>query len=293
MTIDPHSASERDSTPQTEGGTQALVRALNILQAFTVDQPERRISDVGRELGLHKSTAGRLFRALADAGFLQRSEEKATYRLGPAVFDLGSRFLASLDLQAVAQPLIARLAREEGESVNVAVLDRLHAISIARTQGSVSPQLMSRLDWRIPASCSAAGKVLLAGRSDEEVREILADNDWRALTERTVTDLETFIEELAVVRRRGWALNDQESEEGLRVVAAPVRDGFGVVVASISVSGPIFRLDDERVEEIAAAAIRTAGELSRQLGFFEPVAAGGGAPARGEAGAAIAEESWA
>lgn len=265
--------SHRAAHRQAEGGTQALARALNILLAFTVDQPERRVSDVSRELGINKSTASRLFRALADAGFLQRSEDKATYRLGATVFDLGSRFVGGLDLHTIAQPLIARLARGEGESVNLAIRDGQHAISISRVPGSVSPQVMSRLDWRIPLGCSAAGKALLGGLDDDEARDVLAGYDWRALTERTITTADEFIERLAVVRRRGWALNDQESETGLRVVAAPVRDRFSAVVASISVSGPTFRLSDERVDALAAAATRTASQLSRQLGCPQPDAA--------------------
>ncbi|MDG4766059.1 IclR family transcriptional regulator [Solwaraspora sp. WMMD406] len=254
--------------PGRESGTQALDRALSVLLAFRRDAPERKVSDVSRELGLHKSTASRLFRALADAGFLQRNEETGTYRLGVTVFDLGARFLAGLDMHAVARPLLRQLADEQGESVNLAIRDGLDAISIDLITGSHSLQLVSRLGRRIPLWCSAAGKALLIDLDDEQVRELLADARWTPLTPHTITDIDTFLADLAEVRRRGWALNDEESEEGLRVVAAPVRDRLGVVTASISVSGPIFRLtDDAQVAELAAAAVRTADELSRQLGY--------------------------
>lgn len=249
-----------------ESGTQALDRALSVLLAFTHEEPERKVSDVSRELGLHKSTASRLFRALTDAGFLQRNEETGTYRLGVTVFDLGARFLAGLDIHGVARPLLRELAQQEGESVNLGIREGLEALSIDVVQGSRNIQLVSRLGRRIPLWCSAAGKALLFDHDDDEVRALLADAELTALTPRTITDVDIFVERLAEARAKGWALNDQESEEGLRVVAAPVRDRLGAITASISVSGPIFRLDDARTGELAAAAVRSADELSRRLG---------------------------
>jgi len=249
-----------------ELGTQALDRALGVLLSFRGDDVERKVTDVSRELGLHKSTASRMFRAFADAGFLQRNEDTGGYRLGVAVFELGARYLAGLDLHAVARPLLHRLAEEEGESVNFGIIDGGDVFSIYVVQGTKRPQLVSRMGRRIPVWCSAGGKALLAGHTDDEIRALLADAPLTALTRRTITDAETFVAGMAAVRKRGWALNDEESEDGLRVVSAPVHDRFHAVTASISVSGPIFRLDDARVQQLAAAVTRTATELSRQLG---------------------------
>ncbi|GLY21485.1 IclR family transcriptional regulator [Micromonospora sp. NBRC 101691] len=249
-----------------ESGTQALDRALAVLLAFRGDVVERKVSDVSRELGLHKSTASRLFRALADAGFLQRNEETGAYRLGVTVFELGARYLGGIDLHALARPLVHELAEREGESVNLAVREGLDAISLYIAQGTRNVQLVSRLGRRIPLWVSAAGKALLVDHDDDALRRMLSDAPLTALTPNTITSRDAFLTHMAGVRERGWALNDEESELGLRVVAAPVRDRFGAVTAAISVSGPIFRLDRNRVEELAAAARRTADELSRQLG---------------------------
>lgn len=248
-----------------ESGTQALDRALAVLLAFRGDVAERKVSDVSRELGLHKSTASRLFRALADAGFLQRNEETGAYRLGVTVFELGARYLDSIDLHALARPLLHELAETEGESVNLAVRDGHDAISLYIAQGTRNVQLVSRLGRRIPVWVSAAGKALLIDQDDDALRELLPSS-LTALTPHTITSQDAFVDHMAGVRDRGWALNDEESELGLRVVAAPVRDRFGAVTAAISVSGPIFRLDADRIEELAAAARRTADQLSHQLG---------------------------
>ncbi|MEU6021812.1 IclR family transcriptional regulator [Micromonospora sp. NPDC047134] len=249
-----------------ESGTQALDRALSVLLAFRGGSVERKVSDVSRELGLHKSTASRLFRALADTGFLQRNEETGAYRLGVTVFELGARFLEGLDMHALARPLLHQLAQDEGESVNLSIRDELDALSIYIERGTRNVQLVSRLGRRIPLWCSAAGKALLLDLDDEQIRAMFADTEFTPLTPNTITDLDTFAKRMHQVREQGWALNDEESEEGLRVVAAPVRDRLGQVTAAISISGPIFRLDETRVAELAAAAVRTANELSRQMG---------------------------
>ncbi|MFF5179703.1 IclR family transcriptional regulator [Micromonospora sp. NPDC000316] len=249
-----------------ESGTQALDRALSVLLAFRSGSVERKVSDVSRELGLHKSTASRLFRALADTGFLQRNDETGAYRLGVTVFELGARFLSGLDMHALARPLLHQLAQDQGESVNLSIRDELDALSIYIEHGTHNVQLVSRLGRRIPLWCSAAGKALLLDHDDEQIRALFADTEFTPLTRNTVADLDTFAERMHQAREQGWALNDEESEEGLRVVAAPVRDQFGHVTAAISVSGPIFRLDEARVAELAAAAVRTADELSRQMG---------------------------
>ncbi|WP_327037646.1 IclR family transcriptional regulator [Micromonospora maris] len=249
-----------------ESGTQALDRALSVLLAFRSGGVERKVSDVSRELGLHKSTASRLFRALADTGFLQRNEETGAYRLGVTVFELGACFLEGLDMHALARPLLHQLAQDEGESVNLSIRDELDALSIYIERGTRNVQLVSRLGRRIPLWCSAAGKALLLDLDDEQIRAMFADTRFTPLTPNTITDLDTFAKRMHQVREQGWALNDEESEEGLRVVAAPVRDRLGQVTAAISISGPIFRLDETRVAELAAAAVRTANELSRQLG---------------------------
>lgn len=260
------SVADRVDQPSGEAGAQSLERALRILVAFRRETPIRKVSDVGRELGLPKSTTSRLFRALAVGGFLQRVDGGTGYRLGPTVFDLGARYLAGIDLHTVARDTLQELAAVEGESVNLGVLEGTDAISIVVVQGSRAPQLVSRLGRRIPVWCSAAGKALLADEEVDDVRRMLATVDWAPRTAHTITDPDRFMAELALTQQRGWAFNDEESELGLRVVAAPVRDHRGAVVASISVSGPIFRLDDQRVGELGVAAAAAAASVSRLLG---------------------------
>lgn len=249
-----------------DGGTQAIDRALAILFAFDQERPERRVLDLSRELGLNKSTVYRLLQALAAAGLVRRDEDSGTYRLAAAVLDLAGRFLGSIDLRREARPHIDALVRSEGESVNLAVLHGRDAISIDHVRGTRSPQLVSQLGRRIPIYCSAAGKALILDRSEDEVQRLLSDERFPPLTPATITSLDRFIHGFRIWRARGWAMNDEESEPGIRVIAAPVRDHTGSIVASVSVSAPSFRLDDARVAPLADAVVATAAAISAALG---------------------------
>ena len=247
-------------------GTQAIDRALALLFCFTHEQPERRIMDISSELGLHKSTVYRLLQALAAKGLVRQNAVTGAYRLGASVLDLAARFVGSLDLRNAARPHIEQLAREEGESVNLSILDGSDAVLIDRIVGTTTPQLVSRFAPRIPIYCSAAGKSLLLDLDEDGVRALLAGETFRKLTPHTITDMKTFLQRFRVWKRQGWAYNDEESEVGLRTVGVPIHGHDGRIVASISVSAPTFRMGDARAKTLARATLRAARAASEAMG---------------------------
>ena len=249
-----------------ETGTQAVDRAIAILFSFTEATPERRIVDLSHELDLNKSTVHRLLNALANAGLVRRDDRSGTYRLGAGTLELGARFLSALDLRTEARPHIEALVRLHGKSVNLAVIDGVDAISIDYVLGTNSLQMVSKLGRRVPIYCSASGKALIIDRSENEIRRILADVTFTPHTATTLTDIESFLRSLKKDRERGWAFNNQETEAGMRAIAAPIRDHTNAVVAAISTSAPEFRMQPARVKVLAAAAVRTANDISAAIG---------------------------
>lgn len=256
----------RPTATKNPTGTQAIDRALALLFCFTQEQPERRIMDISRELDLHKSTVYRLLQALTTAGLVRQNAATGGYRLGAAVLDLAARFVGSLDLRNAARPHIEQLARAEGESVNLSILDGSDAILIDRIVGTKTPQLVSRFAPRIPIYCSAAGKSLILDLQEDAVRELLAGETFRKLTAHTITDIKVFLQRFRVWKRQGWAYNDEESEVGLRTIGVPVRGHDGSIVASISVSAPTFRMQDARVKTLVKATQRAAQAASENMG---------------------------
>lgn len=260
------SATASKTEKRGETGTQAVDRAIAILFSFTDARPERRLVDLSEELGLNKSTVHRLLQALGAAGLVRRDERQGVYRLGAATLELGARFLATLDLRAEARPHIEALARTHGEAVNLAVLDGTDALSIDNIVGTGSLQLVSKLGRRIPIYCSASGKALLLDMADADIGRLLGGVAFQPLTRKTATGVDEFLRRLQSSRRQGWAFNDEESEIGMRAVAAPVRDHLGMVVAAVTVSAPTFRMDKARVAALARAAIETADAVTATIG---------------------------
>jgi DNA-binding IclR family transcriptional regulator len=239
---------------------QAVDRVLRMLEAFRGDRRELGVSDFARLLGVHKSTASRLAAALVRRGFLERGAPTQRLRLGPEVGRLGRLVLGDQDLVTLARDAMDRLAAATRETVNLAVLHGHEVVNVAQADG---PHFVGVGVWtgqRTPLHCAANGKVLLAFSGAP-----LPPGRLRALTPRTLTDRRQLREHLAEVRRRGWAANVGELEEGLHAVAVPVLDGAGRCRAALSVSGPAYRMPPERLSELAEQARQAAAEITAGL----------------------------
>jgi IclR family transcriptional regulator, pca regulon regulatory protein len=224
------------------GLSQSLERGLAILCAFRPDRPALGISDLTRELTLTRSTTHRYVATLAALGFLERDDVTRKYRLGPRVLDLGFSMLGSLGLHEIAAPHLRRLTDATGHTSNLAIRDGTDVILIDRVRGR--PGRYHHLEFtlhvgsRIPAYCSATGKVLLAFLPPRDLDRLVERMDFVQRGPRTVTGKKALLGELEQVRRTGLATNDEELESALRSIAAPVRSRSGEVVAAVNVAIP-------------------------------------------------------
>ena len=246
---------------------QAVERAIAILKAFTADRRERGVLELARTLDLHKSTVSRLLSTLQNGGLVERNPETGRYRLGAALIQLAGLVVAHADVREAARPVLQSLVEELRESINLGVLDRDAVLIIeAFAPGTRSIEGNAWVGRRTPIHCTAAGKALLAFRSDGEIGRIIAAG-LSPFAPRTITDPLSFREELTRVRQQGFATAFGEFEVGLHAVAAPVRDHTGQAIAAITVYGPSYRIPPERTRELAMLTIGTAERISRRLGF--------------------------
>jgi DNA-binding IclR family transcriptional regulator len=253
-----------DSGP---GPVQSVDRAVTILEILARDG-EAGVTEVARELGVHKSTASRLLAALDRRGLVAQDAARGKFRLGVGLVRLAGAATQGLDLTQESRPVCRALAQEAGETVNLAILSGHDALYLDQVAG---PAALSPHNWagqRIPLHATSDGKVLLAYRPAAEILERLVPPLER-FTGHTVTALPEFARLLAQVRERGYATAVDELEDGLTAVAAPVRDADGQVIASISASGPSFRIPAERIGPLAGSVRRAAAEISRRLGWTE------------------------
>ncbi len=261
----------RDAVPAAErnlldgNAVRSVDRAAALLLALGESAAEAGVTELARRLGLHKSTASRLLATLQRRGLVEQDEETGKYRLGLAVIRLAERAEQTLDLRGIAMPELERLARATRETVSLGVVQGDAYLTLAQADG---PNMVACPDWTgrtTPLHCVASGKVVLATMAERDVLRI-ARPGLAARTERTITRLEKLMEELARVRRRGYATAFGEWIEGTNGIAVPVADARGRVAASIAVWGPAYRVTPARIAEIVTLARATSAAITARLG---------------------------
>jgi len=246
---------------------QSVERAIAILKSFSLEKPERGVSELSRELGLHKSTVSRLMSTLERGGLLSRNPETERYRLGVDLMGMAAQVVSYMDVRQVARPFLRQLAETCQETVNLSVLDAGQVVNLEQL---IPPaRQVKNIGWvgrRMCPHCTAAGKVLLAHLSQDELDRILQAGLER-FTPYTITDPQELRQELMRVCQQGYAVSQEELEEGLNVVAAPVYNHTGQVIASVSVAGPAYRVTPERFPQLAARLMDAAARISERLGY--------------------------
>lgn len=234
--------------------------AVQILKAFTSSAPSWGVTELSNQLGISKSTTHRVLSTLTDEGLLEQLPQTSQYRLGLVMFDLVAAVPSQRGLhEAVLQPL-SDLRSATGETVQVGVLDERHVIYVERLDSPNTLRFFTELGRRNHAHCTASGKVLLAFSSSAKRKRLLDGWDLIPKTEFTIVSTAELSADLTTVRRQGFAENRHESEVGVVSMAAPIRDARGITIASMSVAGPVERMDrdssgmSEAVRKMAAVA---------------------------------------
>jgi DNA-binding IclR family transcriptional regulator len=247
-------------------GVQSVERALAIIEILA-RAGEAGVTAIAAEIGVHKSTAFRLVATLERGGLVEQTEDRGKYRLGMGILRLAGATTARLDVVQESRPICRKLAATTRETVNIAVLSDRSALYVDQVAGASSLQPHNWVGQHVPLHATSNGKVLLSGQTDDEVARVLGS--MPAYTDATITTKARLRRELAVVRERGYATAVDELEVGLTALAAPIRNAHGDVIASLSVSGPTFRLDAARIEEVLPDLLEAAGEVSHRLGWGE------------------------
>ena len=243
---------------------QSLERGLGVIRAFDAEHPELTLSDVARATGLTRAASRRFLLTLADLGYVRT--DGRWFSLSPRVLELGYAYLSSLSLLEVAEPHLEQLVGEVRESSSVSVLDGPDIVYVARVPVSRIMTVAINVGTRFPAYATSMGRVMLAGLPDEALERYLASVSLDRLSPRTVSTPGALREELGRVRRQGWALVDQELEEGLRSVAAPLHDRTGRVVAAVNLSAHAGRTSAEKVRrDLVPPLLATAARIEADL----------------------------
>lgn len=261
---------------------QGILKPTNLVQ--TIERVDQMLGILGQAprglslgelataVALPKGTTHRLLSSLAYFDYVQQDPISRRYRLGFKLVTLGNRLLEQIDLRNLARPHLLELAQRTKETAHLVILDRGQALYIDKIQlSSVGLHMSSRVGYRAPLHCTAVGKVLLAHRPHAETDRIISEQGLPRRTAQTITTGETFKAHLAEVKAAGFALDNEEHNQGVRCVAAPIFDMYGEVIAATSASAPAVRVTLEVAEDIVKPLVmETAAKISRQLGYKLP-----------------------
>ncbi|MFF9279224.1 IclR family transcriptional regulator [Streptomyces griseosporeus] len=244
---------------------QSVDRAVSVLEILA-RHGEAGVTEIAEQLGVHKSTAFRLLGVLENRGLVAQAKDRGKYYLGAGILRLAGAAAVRLDISQEGVQICRELADELGETVNIAVLDDDAAVNIMQARGTAAVTAQNWLGRRTPLHATSSGKVLLA-HLPPTLREGLLARPLHRFTERTVTGAAVLRGELETVVEQGYGVTVEELELGLAAVAAPVRAHDGEVIAAISVSGPVYRLNADRLPELAERTMTAGAELSRRMGY--------------------------
>jgi len=250
---------------------QAVERAAAVLDILARHGQPASLGTLSSKIGLSKGTTHRILSSLMYLDFVRQDEATRDYSLGFKLVELGSCLLDQIDLRKEAAPFLQDLSRRTKETTYLVVLSRVEVVYLEKIESEDDSTVLratAKVGQRNAANSCAVGKALLAELPEGELDALIAEMPFVQKTENTITDPVQLREHLKMVRARGYAVDDEESERGIRCVAAPVRDERGRAVAAISISGPAIRVTRQRISgSLTGEVTRTAMEISRKIGF--------------------------
>ena len=255
---------------------QTIERVSLILDILSNSTHGISVGELSEKTGFPKGTTHRLLTSAAYFDLVRQDPSTKNYYLGFKLVELGNRLLSQLDFRTEARPYLKELAERTKETVHMVILDRNEGLYVDKVDavGHTSGlRMVSALGARIPAHCSAVGKVLLASLSDESLLSVIKDKGLPRRTENTITDIEELRKHLQMIRDQGFAFDDEENEKGIQCVGAPIIDQRGKVLAAISISVPTIRVDKTTLQTTLKDHLtETAAQISQKIGYQGPQA---------------------
>lgn len=246
---------------------QSVDRTLTILEVLSDYSDGIGITEISDLVNLHKSTVYRLLSTLIYKGYVVQDEESSKYKITFKLFELGSKKVDKLDLLKSSKPYTKMLMESINEVVHLIIREEADIIYIDKVEANNTISMKSRIGKRAPMYCTATGKAMLAFLPEDEILKVWHSSKIVKLTENTITDFITFKKELQTIKRNGYAIDDEENEIGVKCVGAPIFNMSGDVVAAISLTGPMHRITDDKIDFISKEVMKYANLISKEIGY--------------------------
>jgi IclR family KDG regulon transcriptional repressor len=257
---------DEEAEERARGGVQSLGRAFSILEEVARHRDGIGLADLSKLVSLHNSTTFHLAKTLVSLGYLRQEKETKRYRIGRPLFALAASALDEIEMVNVATPILEDLSRETGESGHFAVRMGDAVVVIARTMGPGAFQLTDRVGVVRPAHCTALGKIILASLRPDQLKRFLERVELKPSTKKSITEVPVLLREIAEIKRTGIAFDDGEYNPEVRCIAVPVLDFTGQIIGALGISGPIWRLTNQALQNHAKSVRAAANRLSVEFG---------------------------
>ena len=242
-------------------------KALDLLEQFNGDRDELGVTELSQRLNLHKNNVFRLLATLETKGYIEQNNTRENYRLGLKSLELGQAFIKQLGFVRSARPFLKEIVEKCNETAYLGIIRQNSAIYVDVEEADQTVKVASPVGWRLPIYCTAIGKAQIAYAPEEELEKVGVLDHMERFTPNTIVNKTQLLKHLKEVAKRGYTIDNEEYNLGVRCVGAPLRDYTGRVVGGISVSGPSYRMTDEVLKEKIIPVVKAAGEkASKRLG---------------------------
>ncbi|MDR1794860.1 MAG: IclR family transcriptional regulator [Erysipelotrichaceae bacterium] len=246
---------------------KSIVKAAKIIDAIAFERRSMSLSELSDKVKIAKSTLHGLLSTLVNIGYIDQESDSGYYKLGVELFELGSQISSTWNEKNLAKSWMRRLAEEVNETVHLAMLSNGEVLYVDKMESTQSIRIETAPGVKLPAHCTGLGKVLLAYQPKKEFEHILDSKGMKAYTAKTITNRRLLERELAEIRQNGVGMDDQEFLDGLRCVAAPIFDVNGRILFALSISGPLFRMSNDALENYRMKIKNIGMEISEKLGY--------------------------
>ena len=247
---------------------KVLTKTFAVLDVLLEQRFPMSMSEISERLDFYPSTVHRILDTLKYGGYVEQNLNNQKYQLGLKLLELGMAKINQIDLVKEAKPFLRELAKKCDETVHLAILEDTNVLYLAKEESSQTIRMISYVGKRAPLHCTGLGKVLLANLPLQDRDKIIDRIELSRLTKNTITDKVKLCEELDMIKEKGFALDEEENENDVRCIAAPIRDYKGKVIAAISVSSPVYRLNKIKQDYIKEALINASQDISSCIGFI-------------------------
>lgn len=246
---------------------QSVDRTLTILEVLSDYNEGLGITEISKLIDLHKSTVYRLLGTLIYKGYVIQDMASNKYKLSLKLYELGCKRVSSMDILKSSKSYTEKLMKRVNEVVHLVIRDENDIVYIDKVEADNTIRMASTIGRRSPLYCTSVGKAILSYLPEEEVKQIWENSKIEKLTEYTITDFNVFQKELAEIKEKGYAIDNEENELGVRCIGAPVFNHNGSIEGAISISGPAIRVTKEKIEEFSNEVKKYAGLISKELGY--------------------------